>query len=380
VDRELGIEARTIVAWTPDGSGFLIHATRQGISGFWHVPISQEGQAGNPSLVRGGIPFALTAGRMGDSFYYYIPVEGPRLFQASVDLDRGTLLSAPTPLTPISYVRVSGPRWSPDGRQMAYAVMDADRNWSVHLRSADGNEVTSLADLGQVRGVQCFTWAADGSALYYSTYAGDQRHLHRTDVRTGVTEEIHVAPPDQGPMPIYVTPDGVQALIARGFPQVEAEGGVPTGLMLRNLETGEETVISDTPPESMRLSPDGSTIAGLVTDETGRYRTLYLQPVNGGYPTVLVEHDREEGAIQSRTGLSWSRDGQYILTTYWTAASGDLPERFHLTAYPVNGGEPITFGEVVNPGASPDLHPDGRRVAYVDGYLKGEIWVMEGWK
>jgi hypothetical protein len=95
---------------------------------------------------------------------------------------------------------------------------------------------------------------------------------------------------------------------------------------------------------------------------------------------MLVTHDRKEGAIQPPSGLSWSRDGRFILAVYWTPASDGTPERYDLVALPVDGGEMVTLNQVQNNRAAPVLHPEGGRLAYVDGELRGEIWVMEGWK
>lgn len=378
-DRTLGIDARTIAGWAPDGSGVLIHTMIDGTSGFWMIPLDEAGNAAPPSLVRGGIPFAVSAGRKGDSYYYYLPVEMPQMFQASVDLEMGRALSSPAPLTPMIHGMVAEPKWSPNGQYLAYAVLDADRNWSLHVRSADGNEVTALADLGKVRQVDYLRWSEDGSSLHYMTYVNDQRHLNRTDARTGATEEILVLHPDEGPKPSIITPDGTKAIISRGFPQ--GPGEIPRGLVVKDLATGEETVLSPEAPESIGLSPDGSILATLYADPAEEtVKRLTLRPLDGRAPTVLAEQDREIGSIQRATGMSWSPDGRFILATYWTNASGDGPERYDMMAFPVGGGRPVPLGQVENVRAAPTLHPDGRRMVFIDGNLRGEIWVMEGWK
>lgn len=377
-DRDLEIEAKSLLSWTADGSGFLIHADRQGVAGFWLVPVSEGGTVGAPQLVRGGIPMALGRGRQGDAFYYTVLVEGPQIFQTSVDMNAERMLSAPTALTPLTNARVDAPTWSPDGRYMAFGVADTDGNWRLILRSAAGDEVTNLADLGRIRNFMNLTWSSDGSALYYMTYIEDQRHLNRTDVRTGVTEELFVEPADEGPKPALITPDGTKAVISRNYP--EDPENTPRGLVVKDLQSGAETVLSPDAPLALGISPDGSMISSLVNDPNGEIRRLILQPIDGGPPTVLAEFDLQEGAIERISGLDWSPDEQFIMAVYWVRTAPDEPEVRHLTAYPVDGGEPVRLGQIYSAWAKPSLHPDGQRLIYVDGEGRIEAWVMEGWR
>jgi Tol biopolymer transport system component len=222
------------------------------------------------------------------------------------------------------------------------------------------------------------TWSSDGSALYYMTYFEDQRYLNRTDVRTGITDTLLVEPPDEAPKAALITPDGSRAVISRNYPQGPAD--MPRGLVVKDLETGAETVLSSDAPQSLGISPDGSVLSVLVDDPDLGVRRLLLQPLDGGPATVLAEFDGSEGGINRISGLDWTPDGRFILASYFTPAAEGEWDNQYLAAFPVDGGDPMRLGQISSAWAKPSLHPDGRRLIYVDGDEKAEVWVMEGWR
>jgi Tol biopolymer transport system component/DNA-binding winged helix-turn-helix (wHTH) protein len=98
------------------------------------------------------------------------------------------------------------PRWSPDGRRIAFAAASPGEPWKVYVVSAEGGE------LRQVTTGQCSEgdagWSADGNALVFGCLAGygpADSALHLVDLRT---DKVSTVPGSQGLFSPRWSPDG----------------------------------------------------------------------------------------------------------------------------------------------------------------------------
>jgi dipeptidyl aminopeptidase/acylaminoacyl peptidase len=108
------------------------------------------------------------------------------------DFDRNTDVWV-VPATGGEPVRVSdhagpdrSPRWSPDGRSIAYlGALDEEDAPSIYLAPAEGGKPSRELSRGFDQLVADLTWAENGRALFFSSPVKGETHLFRMDVETG---------------------------------------------------------------------------------------------------------------------------------------------------------------------------------------------------
>jgi dipeptidyl aminopeptidase/acylaminoacyl peptidase len=190
--------------------------------------------------------------------------------------------------------RDSAPRWSPDGRTLAFV---SDRNGApqVYLLDTQGGEARQLTSLG--RGASSPVWSPDGSKIAILSSEGygidDEtrnkpggfiRHIKRLDYRFNELD--------------YIDDRFSQVWI------VDVAGGDP-----KRLTAGDTSVAS------FAWSPDGETIAFTANrkDRSGFYAQLYVLPTSAAGMT-----GDDDGALRISEGSdvaagpAWSPDGGRI--------------------------------------------------------------------
>src|SRR5262245_2359145 len=226
--------------WTPDGRHFIFQSTRNRTSNIWALR-EQAGLFQRTSQE----PVQLTSGPLN----YYMPVpsqDGKKLFVVG-EQGRGELVRYDTKtqqwgsyLSGISaehldfsrdgewvvYVtypegslwrsKVDGrerlqltyrplqaslPRWSPDGKQIAFTAGAPGKPWKIHLISADGGSPRQLTP-GERRELDP-DWSADGKTLVFADQ--EAKTIHLLDLRTG---QVSMLPGSEGKHAPRWSPDG----------------------------------------------------------------------------------------------------------------------------------------------------------------------------
>lgn len=80
-------------------------------------------------------------------------------------------------LPPRDGVQVFTPRWSPDGKRLAYAVMRRDGTRSIEVLELDGGEQRVLTRSSALD--QSPVWSPDGRSIYFSSDRGNVFNIHR---------------------------------------------------------------------------------------------------------------------------------------------------------------------------------------------------------
>src|SRR5207245_4552478 len=85
------------------------------------------------------------------------------------------------------------PRWSPDGKQLAF-LSDRDEQQQIYAMRGDGGEATAVTK-GK-RGVQSFAWSPDGKQMAFlapdaKTEAEEKKEKDKDDARVADKEVKH---------------------------------------------------------------------------------------------------------------------------------------------------------------------------------------------
>ncbi|HEX6749843.1 MAG TPA: hypothetical protein VF092_21300 [Longimicrobium sp.] len=249
------------------------------------------------------------------------------------------------------------PRWSPDGRWIAYAVSDGREQPEQRSVDADGN-VRVLASRTTLAPA---SWAADGRSLLTSMldlrdpfrYYADLFRIRADGGRERLTNGMRISAPD-------VARDGRIAAI-RSAPGTT----VPVVLDRPDATPRELAAPSlDVQWAFPRWSPDGRRIAISRWRTGGFYDVVILD--DAGRVTATVTDDR---AVDM--AAAWSPDGRYVLF------SSDRTGIANLYAYDTQSGRLMQVTNVLTGAFQPDVSPDGRWIALqyyrADGYHVARI-------
>jgi Tol biopolymer transport system component len=98
------------------------------------------------------------------------------------------------------------PRWSPDGRQIAYMSKRPDRPWRINILDLQSGAIREAAHSGDSQGAP--TWSPDGKSIVYGEVECESTHscaIHRIDLATG---KVGTLPDSDGLMTARWSPDG----------------------------------------------------------------------------------------------------------------------------------------------------------------------------
>ncbi len=269
----------------------------------------------------------------------------------------------------------SAPRWSPDGRGLAFlAAADGNNQiWQISLGKGEREQITDHPG-----GIRRFGWSPDGRFLAYLADHIENRPTHRpiiVDVndlrflRLWVVDVVTRKTKSLTPSDFSVTgyaqwfPDGFswspesRKIVFGKRPNANRPGAyLDADVAIVDIKTGQlETVVGlDGMDANPRWSPDGKQIAFIRTPRDWVLMSdLYVMTAEGGEPILLSanldEHVKE---------FHWSADGS---TIFFTAGAGVAA---HVYSLAVPGGRLRQLSEGTDVHALLSISRDGRSCAF----------------
>jgi Tol biopolymer transport system component len=348
------------MGWSRDGRYLLFASDRSGAPGLWGLEFREGRPHGGPSRIKADIGAARSMGVTREGALFLAQGGAGRdMYVASIDFDSGKIRTQPRLMAEQFIGNNRWPDWSRDGKYVVYN--------SLRVETGTERQVLVIRSLesGQSRELQLnltrlydTRWAPDGRSLISSGEDFKGRYgIYRLDAQSGDAEFICV-----GHSPQWA-PDGARIFLVR----YDAERREHI-LVERAMASGTERIILRTPMTvfTLRISPDGEVLAARTRE--GSDHAVILVPVRGGEPREIVRVQQPEAL--GPKDLAWTPDGVFLLVT-----RSDERERRALWSYPAAGGEPrrIALERVL----LPEVHPDGKQLAFTVGSMDGEVWAIE---
>jgi Tol biopolymer transport system component len=356
--------------WTPDGKRLIFASDRTGTLCLWAINVGEGKTQGAPEMIKSetGRGFRLMGfTRAGDYFYALAPANSD-VYVSEVDWVTGKLLSPPTSITERFVGSSSNPAWSPDGQSLAFLsrrhpTLRVDSLVLVirSVRTGEGREF-SLA----LKSCQTPRWSPDGR--FISVIGEDRKSrqgIYRIDAQTG-----EITPLSQTEPEIYI---GLAVWSSDGktiYYSINDNNTKSRRLLARELETGQERELYRG-TVFFALSPDGKQVASIERNQSARSTSLMVIPVTGGVARELLTIKDPESIINN--ALAWTSDGRHLL--FVKLRSNE--QQNEVWRLPVSGGESQKTALAMKGLRNIHVHPDGRRIAFVAGEPKAEVWVTE---
>jgi len=341
--------------WSPDGRFIYFSSSRGGTLNIWKMSVA----SGEARLITAGV---------GEDAEIDLAHDGTRLvfstYRANVNLGDARLQGPSLPalrwLTSDSARGEAYPRYSPDGRHIAYFTtrLGAERE-SIWVMDEDGGNPTRLTD--DERASVMPRWTPDSEKLVYLSRVSGivlEGELRRIPIIGGASESLGMAP--WTALWGDVAPDG------RLLVRVSA-----TAAEIVDARRRERESVADVLGEP-RWSYDGRQIAYVVRPEEGD-RLAGLWAGRPGEPRRVLD-----GWV---TWCAWTRAGDLLAVVAKPDIRGDLwrvsPDGQKVR---VLGGIPLTSrpqNELLAVSRF-DVHPDGSRIVFeAFEYFEADISMIE---
>ena len=241
----------------------------------------------------------------------------------------------------------TNPKWSPDGKWIAFLSNRKDNRNNLYRLSLEGGEAEPLTDLKSA--VSNFEWSPDGRHIAYTmtdpkTEEEEKNDKGRNDFRwvneNWKMSRLYVLPVQKDANgkrePRKLTTanyhvgafdwSGDSSRIAFSHSKSPiANDWTTADVSIVEVANATATVLANTPAaeDSPLYSPDGKSIALIVNDNPSRWAqssTIQVFPASGGQPkSLMASHDGQPGIA------GWSADSKRI---YFTEAKGTATQLY----------------------------------------------------
>ena len=352
--------------WRPNGRGVLFYSNRNYDTAAWTIEIKDGRPHGVPQLVREGVGKTRPLGwSESGEFYYGLATGRNGLYVVEADFDESRFVGEPRLLQERLGRSRGVPRWSPDGRQLAYVLGSPGSFDEQGIAIRDLETGAESAIYPQLAGwATNQVWYPSGDAfLVKGSDLKGRSGLFRIESGSGYAKLI--ARPAAG--------DAASNPCAHpGFAR-DAHTVVCTALMKDAFEiyafdfdTGNKTLIhrEEGRGPATRVSPDGHWVAFTKRLDKGQSQLMKVS-VDGGEPVELYTSSSEAIRV-----YEWTPDSRRILigeqdgSLYQVDADGKGARK-------MDGN----FGNGVLHFF--DFHPDGRQAVVRISEEGGSIWSMQ---
>lgn len=378
-----------LLGCSPDGRQILFMSDRAGSNDAWLLEVDDNGVAvGTARLVKSRVgdrtvPIGFSA---SGRFLYGQYLTWGDVYTAELDPATRKVIAPATLISESGRFVGSNvsPEWSPDGRFLAY-FSGRSEGGALELSPSPSRIIVRAADTGAERAFpqriyyvhRRLRWSPDGTRLAVSGWDENNHYgIYLIDAQSG---EVRRAAESDAVLRYVVWAPRSNALF-----YVKRN----TLVVRKDLDSGEERTIYESPPDKWRpsirglaISRDGRSLAWCLEQHdpapgsTTFISSLVVLPTEGGQPRVVLEEKR--AAVQM-TPQDWYPDGHAIVVLKSSQGFGSAGSpKSTLWRVPVNGDAPEQMSLGKNVLYQFRFRADGRGVAFDAGEYKAEIWSLD---
>jgi Tol biopolymer transport system component len=369
------------VGWTPDGSGLVFMSDRSGSRDLYVVGLENGRPREDPRILKRDVRIYRLNG--DGRLFRTEKTGGDDSYTVSVDEQSGKPTSAPSLLDPDSYPEVRWPGWSPDGKQLYYAVFKRSHPFTpvMLIRSPETGQKREVPpnptldfDAGPVLSPDGQRFAVGGMspAWNFGVFAIASESGEVTQLVKIPKEER-----DQvNPSPNW-SPDGK----AIYYKMVAPGKGTEFIIKRKDLASGKETeVFRGFHTREMKISPDGTRLAYVRTDKLANSQVLGVLDLQSKKELELWRVPlTDSGAAGTTAGIgalpikapAWTPNGGYVLV------ARDLKFGTELWRFPAAGGPGEKLHAFPKSTSGFVLNPSGTHMAFTQRRTSFELWVLE---
>jgi len=371
------------VGWTPDGSGLVFYSNRSGTWDLYLLRIEKGGPRGEPQVLKRDLGKGrLTLTRDGRLFRSVI-TGGDESFTASVAEQSGKLTSAPAPVDGDSYPKVLWPGWSPDGKQIHYAVFRGSALWTpvLSIRTPGTGQKREVPPTPTLNFDAEPVLSPDGRRFAVGGMGADRNFgVFAIASESGEVTQLVKIPKEErdqvGPCPNW-SPDGK----AIYYKMVAPGKGTEFIIKRKDLASGKETeVFRGFHTREMKISPDGTRLAYVRTDRLANAHVLGVLDLQSKKELKLwrvpLTDSTAVGTVAGSETVpfktpAWTPDGRFVLV------ARDMKPGTELWRFPAAGGpgEKLHYFPELTWGFA--VHPAGAQIAFTQRRTSFELWVLE---
>jgi Tol biopolymer transport system component len=389
----------TSPVWTPDGRAVVFFSDRTRTLSAWAVAMANGHPQGPPQLVKDDVGRIWARGFTRDGALHLGVTTG------FGELDLSTLDQGSPGLQRL-FPRLAAsnlyPRWSPDGRWLAYAsergVGVRRELWIYDTESRTESRVPVTEKIGTAAAwspdsTQLLVRGANNDLLYIVDRVTGQSRLVARDVYGAkwLPEGVVIQRSSDGSVVLLDAstgavlrtvpfPNSVRSVFPMAIDGRTALAAFTNGrVRLQELRNGATREWLDSGVTFMRghvMAPHTAAVAYLADrkDLMGQARTLMVWSGAGAPRELLRVRDPDWIVLHG-----WTADGLSLFVTRWSGAvdaAGNSPTRT-LWRLPITGGTPVSTGLSMEGLRDLSIHPDGRQIAFNARFKRSESWVME---
>ena len=200
----------------------------------------------------------------------------------------------------------AGPRWSPDGRELAFSGAVPGETRDIYIMNADGSDVRNLTATPGIH-EEYPDWSPDGSKIVFIRDEGPGPHIVVAYADGSGEQPVTSGSGDNRPC---WSPDGTKIAFAKGMTWGEPISHWQIHVMDADGSNVQRLTYNNEDDTTPRWSPDGTKIVFKSTREGNWWREqLWIMNADGlGQQRLTYSTYRYRNA-------AWSPDGRYIVCT-----------------------------------------------------------------